>query len=89
MANSWVEHVKRWAKANGQSYGCAISKPECKASYGQSKNKTATQTELKAKFPAYAERRERINRQQSTPNPLSTKAIRDLKKKLLDSKKPK
>jgi hypothetical protein len=89
MANAWVEHVRRWAKANGVSYGCAVSKPECKASYGQAKNKTATQNELKAKYPAYAEHRERVNRQKATPNPVSTKAIRELKKKLLDSKKPK
>jgi len=33
MANAWIEHIRRWSKANGVSYGCAISKPECRASY--------------------------------------------------------
>jgi hypothetical protein len=88
MPNSWVEHVKRWAKANGQSYGCAISKPECKASYGQQKNKTATQKELLQKYPAYAEHRAKYANSK-TPNPVSTKALRDLKKRMLDNKKPK
>lgn len=33
MANAWVEHVRKWSAANGVSYMCAISKPECKAAY--------------------------------------------------------
>jgi len=31
--NKWIEHVKDFAKKNSVSYGCAISMPECKASY--------------------------------------------------------
>jgi len=33
MPNRWVEFVKKWASKNNLSYGCAISKPECKAAY--------------------------------------------------------
>ena len=33
MSNKWIEHVKDFAKQNSVSYGCAISMPECKASY--------------------------------------------------------
>jgi len=39
MVNAWVEHVRRWSKANGVSYMCAISKPECKAAYTGGKEK--------------------------------------------------
>ena len=31
--NRWVTHVKEFSKRTGKSYGCAISDPECKASY--------------------------------------------------------
>jgi hypothetical protein len=31
--NKWVEHVKEFSKRTGKTYGCAISDPECKASY--------------------------------------------------------
>ena len=33
MPNAWVQHVKDWSARHNVSYGCAISKPECKASY--------------------------------------------------------
>jgi len=33
MPNRWTEFVKQYASANDLSYGCALSKPECKASY--------------------------------------------------------
>jgi hypothetical protein len=39
-SNPWVIHVKEWSKANNVSYGCAISKPECKEAYQKKKNKT-------------------------------------------------
>ena len=35
MPNRWVTHVKQWAAANGVSYGCAMSMPECKQAYRQ------------------------------------------------------
>jgi hypothetical protein len=33
MANAWVEHIKRFAREKGMTYGCALSDPECKATY--------------------------------------------------------
>lgn len=30
---AWTDHVKKWAKENNKTYGCAISDPRCKASY--------------------------------------------------------
>jgi hypothetical protein len=37
MANKWVEHIKKWAKANNSTYGCALSNPKCKEDYKKSK----------------------------------------------------
>ena len=33
MTNPWVEHIKKYAKDNHLSYGCALSTPECKNTY--------------------------------------------------------
>jgi hypothetical protein len=33
MASAWIEHVRKWAKANGKTYACAMSDPECKKAY--------------------------------------------------------
>ena len=47
MPNRWVSHVKEFAADNNLSYGCALSKPECKetyrAKYGVSKKLTKKQ----------------------------------------------
>jgi len=31
--NQWVEHVKAFSLKHGLTYACAMSTPECKASY--------------------------------------------------------
>ena len=33
MPNAWVIHVKKWSAANNKAYGCAVSDPDCRASY--------------------------------------------------------
>ena len=33
MANSWVEHVRKYAKDHSLSYMCAATEPDCKSSY--------------------------------------------------------
>jgi len=33
MANAWVEHIRKFARENNKSYGCALSDPACKLSY--------------------------------------------------------
>lgn len=35
----WTEYVKRWAKANNTSYGCAVSNKECRAGYALHKKR--------------------------------------------------
>jgi len=42
--NPWIEHVRNFAKANNVSYLCAITMPECKASY---RNKSDTGNKIK------------------------------------------
>ena len=38
MTNKWVEHIKTFAKSHNIAYGCALSNPECLASYKAKKN---------------------------------------------------
>ena len=33
MPNPWIEHVKEYSRIHNLHYGCALSMPECKASY--------------------------------------------------------
>lgn len=33
MPNKWVSFVKDWATKHGESYMCAMTKPECKSAY--------------------------------------------------------
>ena len=33
MVNKWVDHVKKFAKEHGLSYGCAMSNPHLKDGY--------------------------------------------------------
>ena len=33
MPNRWTQFVREWADSNNMSYGCALSKPECKSAY--------------------------------------------------------
>jgi hypothetical protein len=40
MPNAWVEHIKKYAKDNNVSYGCALSMPDCKESYKNKKKRT-------------------------------------------------
>jgi hypothetical protein len=40
MANAWVEHIRKFARENGKTYGCALSDPACKASYKSNKKPT-------------------------------------------------
>jgi len=33
MVNAWVDHIRAFAKKNKIAYGCALSNPDCRASY--------------------------------------------------------
>ena len=46
MANRWIEFVKDYASKHKLSYGCAISKPECKIAY-RKKYPTAEQQKFR------------------------------------------
>ena len=43
MSNEWIEHVKKIARENNMTYGCAISDARCKASY-KPKHKIVTKS---------------------------------------------
>ena len=53
MSNAWVEHLKKYAKDNNVSYGCALSMPDCKNSCykktKESKTKESKTEESKTK----------------------------------------
>jgi len=58
----WTDHVKKWAREHGITYGCAVSKPECSQDYHgvkkSKKMKWEVQSQLKSLYPAYAQYRE-------------------------------
>ena len=47
MPNKWIEHVKKFAKENGLSYGCAMSKPNLKDGYTPSVKMTSKEKKQK------------------------------------------
>jgi hypothetical protein len=47
MVNKWVEHIRAFAKKNGQSYGCALSDPKCKSSYHDAKGVPDLETPMR------------------------------------------
>ena len=48
MPNFWIEHVKEYSRIHNLHYGCALSMPECKASY---KPKKMTKAKAEPKEP--------------------------------------
>jgi hypothetical protein len=46
MSNPWVNHIKQFAQDKGITYACALTNPDCKASYvkisDKMKNNVAT-----------------------------------------------
>jgi hypothetical protein len=47
MTNAWIEHIKKYAKDNNLSYGCALSTPECKNTYKKDLTKSKKKPECK------------------------------------------
>jgi hypothetical protein len=45
--NNWIEHIRSFAAANNLSYGCALSDPECSASYRKKYPKKEKKSDLK------------------------------------------
>jgi len=44
MPNDWVKHIKKFARDNNITYGCALSDPRCKASYWKSSGTMSKKT---------------------------------------------
>jgi len=44
MTNTWIEHIRKFAKENNTSYACALSDPKCSLSYKNNNIKTKTMT---------------------------------------------
>jgi hypothetical protein len=51
MPNAWVEHIKKYAKYNNGSYGCALSMPDCKNSYKKTKESKTKETKINESKP--------------------------------------
>jgi hypothetical protein len=47
MANSWIDHIRKYASDNKMTYSCALSDPRCKEEYNKSKNKKLSSEVLK------------------------------------------
>ena len=47
MANAWTEHVREFAKTHNVSYMCALSMPDCKASYHNKRPQRLTKKQKK------------------------------------------
>ena len=47
MPNRWTEFVKDWASKNNTTYGCALSKPDCKNAYHKKYPKPLTKKQQK------------------------------------------
>lgn len=69
MTNKWVEHIKTFAKSHNIAYGCALSNPECLASYKAKNNttksitKSITKNDVKVKEPSYVyEKRRKLGK---------------------------
>jgi len=50
MANKWIEHIKKWAKDNNSTYGCALSNPKCKEDYKKSKEEPKQEEKFKRSY---------------------------------------
>jgi hypothetical protein len=46
MPNKWVDYVKRWAKKNNMSYGCALTDPQLKIDYRKSSTTTKQERDM-------------------------------------------
>jgi hypothetical protein len=62
--NKWVQHVKDFANRTGKTYGCAISDPECKASYAKASPKPKTSKPDKPDKPMTKNYRKKVTPEQ-------------------------
>ena len=62
--NRWITHVKEFSKRTGKSYGCAISDPECKASYVKAPTKARASRAPKFDKPMTRNYRKKVTPEQ-------------------------
>jgi hypothetical protein len=70
--NRWVAHVKEFSKRTGKTYGCAISDPECKASYVK-----APKAPRKARTPKQPKEPKAPRAPRKARTPKQSKSIRE------------
>ncbi len=75
--NPWVEHVKQFSRQKGVSYGCAVSDPECKASYVKSPGKPRASRAPKPDKPMTKNYRKKVT-------PEQRERARQVKQNILD-----
>ena len=64
MPNPWIEHIKKFAKANNTTFGCALSNPKCKETYKKpSQIQTKQPTFKQPTFKEIAENRKKASKQ--------------------------
>lgn len=78
MPNPWIEHVRKYAKDNNISYGCAVT--EAKASYvkqPKAPRKTRTPKQNKSIQERLQQKMEKIRMKGSTPFTEGQQKIKD------------
>jgi len=74
MANAWVEFVRKYSKDHNISYGCAVSKPECKSQYHAGK-KNAMAEKQQEKTPSLLSSKKTSQMREALSNMKRTKIV--------------
>tara|TARA_R110002126_G_scaffold230314_1_gene375108 strand:- start:5260 stop:5616 length:357 start_codon:yes stop_codon:yes gene_type:complete len=77
MPNPWIEHIKKFAKANNTTFGCALSNPKCKETYKKpSQTQTKQPTFKQPTFKEIAENRKKADKQAKAGSAVSRREVR-------------
>jgi len=97
MVNRWVEHIRKFAKENGKTYGCALSDPACRASYKPLPKKPTQKSERasmgandvnQAKKPKTLKERMRIAGNRANASAYLDNRVADARARLEEANKP-
>ena len=67
--SAWLDHVRRWAAENGETFNCALSNPKCKAAYNPPAKTSKSKTE-KAPAKPKAPKAPRAPKKPTAKNPV-------------------
>lgn len=82
MPNAWVMHVKKWAAENNKSYGCAVSDPECKATYRKPiKEKPLTKKQKQKNLENEAREMQMMEQEEKTQKQIQKKIAQNKREK--------